>query len=138
MDLWRAAKDDYLDTPCSFAARREDAEEYMRNRGYGGPRLYRVSIEAPAPERVLDLVGLSTTKAILAIVEACGWDPETDHPGAVGPEEWVMWQTTANALVERGYRWVRVTDSYPEGCETWTLLQDDDCDVEDAMEEVAL
>lgn len=129
--LWRAARDDYLDTPCSFAALREHAQVYRTNRGYGGPRLYRVVIETPAPETVLDLLGLSKGAALEALVEATGMG----HPGAIGPEEWVMHQRVAQRLSERGYRWVRVLDSYPEDCETWVLLADDDCEVEDVMEE---
>lgn len=134
MDLWRAARDDYLDTPCAFAARREDAEAYTRNRGFGGPRLFRARVEAPAPESVLDLVGMSRAEALDALVEATGMG----HPGAIGPEEWVMHQRVAQALLERGYVWVRLVDSYPEGCETWILISDDEDEVSDAMEEVTM
>ena len=69
-----------------------------------------------------------------AVVEATGMG----HPGAIGADEWIMRQTVAQRLVEAGYRWVRVTDSYPEDCETWVLLTDDEDEVSDAMEEASL
>lgn len=130
--LWRAAQDDYLDTPCAFAARREHAEIYLDNRGFGGPRLYRAEVGTPAAETVLDLTGLSRSAALDALVEATGMG----HPGSIGADEWVMHQRVAQRLVERDYRWVRLVDSYPEDCETWVLLTDDEDEVSDAMEEV--
>ncbi|GIW05144.1 MAG: hypothetical protein KatS3mg059_1764 [Thermomicrobiales bacterium] len=54
MLLWRAAHNSRIFRGACFAARREDAEAYQDNPGFGGPRLYCVEVE---PRDVLDCTG---------------------------------------------------------------------------------
>lgn len=109
VELWRAADDEILLAPASFAARAGDARAYLDNPGYGGGRLWSTSVEIASGE-VLDLTGMSRGAALQALVDRSG----LGHPGAIGAEEWVcMVPTVAAALVADGVRWVRVVDSYP-------------------------
>lgn len=133
MILYRAADNtncDYLGTT-SFAARIEDARAYTDNPGFGGQTIYSVAVE-PLPAEVLDLIDGDAPRWLQRVI---------DNHGAAA----LSWCLTASeqvraALVEHGIRWVRFTDDYPEGCETWALvghglLEDMADEVEEAMEE---
>lgn len=128
--LYRASDDCYCDsvgTTC-FAARREDAEEYLANPGFGGVGLYRVVVQF-ASEHVLDLRD-GAPLWFRRIVE--------DHVGA--KESWVVTASPKaySEFVRRGIRWVVFVDDFPEDCETWCLIGETSGvdDVEDAMEQI--
>lgn len=131
MELWRAANDDGISDTVSFARRREDAERYHDNPGFGGARLYRAVVEVPAME-VLDLHGMSKAQAIRALARATGLDLDGETADVLVCSS----PAVQDALVARGVRWVRVVDTYPAGCETWTYISRSDRDDPD-MEEVA-
>jgi len=127
--LWRAAADGCCHTGSTcFAARRADAEAYLDNGGLGGPVLYRAEVEIDS-STVLDLTE-GQPEWLAQMIDALGAATE-------------CWAVTAcgritDAIVERGYRWVRFTDSYPDDCETWARLSDAsgaDWEIEDAMVE---
>lgn len=112
--LYRAAKDDSVIGACSFAARKSDARAYLDNGAFGGPNLYRARVEID-PGKVLDLTG--ERDGLARVAEIVGFDG-----GAIGVDEWIMHGPVSEALIAAGYLWVRLIDSFPEGCETWTWL----------------
>jgi len=120
-----------------WAADREDAEAYLDNPGYGGAELHEREVQVD-PELVLDLrteTGVDMSRLAEALVDL-GWTDAAD-PGRVdtaeeiaerwGDRGWLYpWEEDmgiAEALAER-YEWMRYTDTFPEGAETWTALRD--------------
>ena len=69
--------------------------------------------------QVLDIRSDRDDEQVAAILDAIGIDRE---PCGATVDAILAEPRTIEALVARGYRWVRLTDSYPEGCETWTWL----------------
>ena len=126
MDLWRAAHDDGISDTISFARRREDAERYRDNPGFGGPTLYRATV-CPAPSEVLDLWGMGQAQALRALERATGLRGLSDQ-GETADGLVCSSVRVQDALVEHGLRWVRVEDTYPAGCETWTYISRSDRD----------
>lgn len=112
MNLYRAADDDSILGPTSFALREEDARAYLNNAGFGGSRLWRTTVR-PRAEAVLDLRHNATHK----LERMTGLTSDGRNA-----EEWVTSDYVADALLAIGYRWVRLIDSYPEDCETWIWL----------------
>ena len=121
--LWRACDDGIIVGTAALAARREDAETYLSNPGYGGSSLWRADVTID-PARVLDLTEAASPLDVL--VDLVGY-----HPGAIGAEEWAP--QVSETLHAAGYDWVRVLDSYPVGCETWIWIGGDEDEPE--MEE---
>lgn len=125
MMLYRAANDSYTnpDTTC-FAEQREVAEAYTANRGFGGARVYAIDVEID-PATVLDLTEAQPPRwleRVLPTVRACLGSAISQTPAA------------AEALAERGIKWVRLIDSYPEDAVTM-LLVGSDVEIEDLMSE---
>jgi len=123
MKLWRAANDPHTNhDTTAFAARRRDAKAYLggRNPGFGGDRLFEIEIEID-PSTVLDVA-----------------DPDDELPAWLVRSLPASWSCLGSAiggfvggparraLAKRGFKWVRLIDSYPADCETWLLLGDDD------------
>jgi hypothetical protein len=112
--LWRASGADFLLPPNAFAREREVAEVYLDNPGYGGEFLYTTMVK---PQNVLDLYS-EPRYAMRTLLSITG----LNDPGAIGVDEWVMHQYVADALVDAGYDWVVVEESYPAFAETWVWL----------------
>lgn len=117
--LYRAADDDILTGPSAFSSDKNDAEKYLDNRGFGGKRLFVARIECE-PSKILDVRSEFDHQQLEALVDASN-EPS---PGAMTADAFVMQDRVAAALVERGYRWVRLLDTYPSGSETWVYLYD--------------
>jgi len=123
--LYRAAKDDAIVGTPSFARRIEDAREYMDNPSFGGGCLYSADVETPRGS-VLDLTDAGSMDEQLSILAA---KVEMDYPGATTADVWVqMDPMVSERLLEAGYLWLVVTDTYPVGCETWVWLGSMDAD----------
>lgn len=117
MTLYRAADDTSIPSgSCSFATERRAARAYLagRNPGFGGSTLYRLDIEIDAAA-ILDLTD-----------GAPEWLRELHHDvGSVGLDELVTRPECRHvqaAILARGYRWVRVEESYPDDTITMVLL----------------
>lgn len=109
--LFRAAKDDYVDTGYSFATSRETAEAYLDNPGFGGDTVYRARITYEESELV-DLTGVSVGE----LAQALGMG----HPGAIGVDEWIpRTPKVLDALRDMGFLWALVLESFPEETTTW-------------------
>jgi len=109
--LWRAAKDDYVDTGSSFAESRSAAEIYLDNAGFGGSTLYKTSIRVEE-DQILDLTGVS----VGYVARRFGMQ----HPGAIGLDEWLPRSPALqDALRQAGFLWVLVPESFPAGETTW-------------------
>jgi hypothetical protein len=127
--LWRAAKDDYIDTGYSFAEDEETASAYLDNPGFGGTTLWKARIRFSEDE-VLDLTGHTLEQARrLAGVPS--------SRGAIEIDEWLPREPGVQAAFrEQGYLWALVTESYPEGTTTWIWLgtsDDDEPELEEAV-----
>jgi hypothetical protein len=116
--LYRAADDDYLSDCASFAANRDDAEAYLNNPGFGGSKLWQTTFEVD-DEAVIDIRSDRDDVQVQALLDAIESDRE---PCGASVDSLLAEPSIVEALVARGYRWVRLTDSYPEGSETWTWL----------------
>jgi hypothetical protein len=116
--LYRAADDDYLSDCASFAADREDAEAYLDNPGFGGSTLLKTTVEVD-DDAVLDIRSSRDDAQVQSLLDAI--DSYRDPCGA-SVDSLLGEPSVVEALVARGYHWVRLTDSYPEGAETWTWL----------------
>ena len=121
VELWRAAADDLIVGSASFARRREHAECYLDNPGFGGPNLYRCEVEIDEA-RVLDL--LDADDALEELCRVAG----TSHPGSTTADQHAP--RIADELQAAGVSWVRVLDTFPEGCETWIFVGPSDEDPE--------
>lgn len=129
MILYRAAENDSIMVGYSFAGRRQDAESYLDNPGFGGPILYRCRVTLSG---VIDLTA--------------GWDALSEAIGEeVIPAKWgYHFARTVTAsdvicerLASRGYQWAMIVDDYPEGCITYVPLTPEAADAaEEAMVEV--
>ena len=123
MKLFRAANDTNTNVDTTaFAVTREDAEAYLDNPGFGGANLYEIDVDISDAE-VLDLTE-----------DIPDWLAEL-IPGAYDCIGAIIGMTIglSDAIAERGYRWVRLIDSYPEDCVTMMLIGTD-MDIEDLME----
>lgn len=128
--LYRATDRSYAEQGDSLSPERATAAAYLDNPGFGGAHLYRVRVTVDFG-RVLDLRGESTREAISALAEALGVDAESfsgaaDHVHDV----WERSDAIRDAIAVR-YDWVRYTDEYPEGAETWLYLGSDDIDLDE-------
>jgi hypothetical protein len=109
--LFRAAKDDYVDTGYSFATSRATAESYLDNPGFGGAKLYRTRITYGESE-FIDLTGVSVSE----LAKELGMG----HPGAIGVDEWIpRTPKVLDALRDMGFLWALVLESFPEETTTW-------------------
>lgn len=114
--LWRAAQDDYVSDATSFARRREDAEAYLDNPGFGGANLFHTRVRTTG-DAVLNLYDERDAVTLLADRF------DLQHPGAIGVDEWIPRDVRLqDALREAGYDWVVVRESFPEGAETWIWI----------------
>lgn len=116
--LYRAADDDYLSDCASFAAYRSDAEAYLDNPGFGGSRIWVTEVEID-DDAVLDIRSSRDDAQVQALLDAIESDRE---PCGATVDAILGEPAVVEALTSRGYRWVRLTDSYPDDCETWTWL----------------
>jgi hypothetical protein len=109
--LFRAAKDDYVDTGYSFATSRAVAEAYLDNPGFGGDKIYRARVTYNESD-VIDL----TNASVGALAKELGMG----HPGAIGVDEWIPRTPQAlDALRGMGFLWALVAESFPEETTTW-------------------
>ncbi len=113
--LWRAAKDDYVDTGYSFAADEETARAYLDNPGFGGAALWRTRVRYTASQ-VLDL-----TENTLAQARRLAGVPSSS--GAIGIDEWLPREVEVQeAFRAQGYLWALVAESFPAETVTWIWL----------------
>jgi hypothetical protein len=115
--LYRAGNDDILTGPTAFAVDLEVARLYQHNRGFGGPILFKTRITYD-PTSVLDVRDESDWRQLESLVEAS----DVGHPGAQTADAFVMRDDVCESLARRGYRWVRLLDTYPAGAETWVFV----------------
>lgn len=111
--LWRASDYDTLPADnASFAARRADAEAYMRNTqpGFGGRRLFKSEVRID-PDKVLDVS--KDTDMVGAISKAIGEDLGGEHTAA----GWVP--RMSEQIKKSGYDWVHLRDTFPEDADVW-------------------
>lgn len=128
LTIYRAANDTSMERgTASFAECIEVARAYQDNPNFGGANLYTVTVDI-ADGELLDLTD-RTPRWLRERIEAMG-----------GVE--LAWAITAPStriyrdLMERGYRWVRFADDYPEGAITTARIVDGDSsddDLEQAM-----
>lgn len=116
--LYRAADDDSITGLTCFSPKKSVAREYQNNRGFGGANLYRAEVECD-DAAILDIRSECDADQVAALVELTGIDM-----GSVTADWLVVQERVAEALVSRGYRWVRLLDTYPVGAETWVYLYD--------------
>ena len=115
--LFRAGNDDVMTGPTSFAADIDDARAYLDNPGFGGGTLYETTV-CICRRALLDVTDSSDQEA--AIREAAGLSD--DDYGAVTADFLLSQQPVVDALVDAGYEWVRLLDTYPEGAVVYTWL----------------
>lgn len=128
--LYRAGDDDILTGPTSFAREKDSAIEYLDNPGFGGSTLYVVEAPEIDPKTVFDLVEESDQDD--ALREVTGIDM-----GSITADQVIAHQHVVNKLVDLGYQWVRLIDTYPEGSETWTWLgEGEDPELEELGEDI--
>ncbi|GIV52035.1 MAG: hypothetical protein KatS3mg038_2556 [Candidatus Kapaibacterium sp.] len=144
MLLWRAAHNSRIFRGACFAARREDAEAYQDNPGFGGPRLFVLEVE---PRDVLDCTGPEALRRLAtAYVRAADEDVRDelrslcwDRAEYLGrePDERDMVDELVDRwagdmvfhvlededgvldVLARQFNWIVYEDDYPEGCITW-------------------
>jgi len=114
--LYRAGKSDILTGPTSFAVDINDARAYLQNKGFGGKTLYTTTVEID-DEVILDIRG---TDQLEALREAAGLDEYAY--GDVTADYLLAQEPVVDALVERGYEWVRLLDTFPEDADVMTWL----------------
>lgn len=125
MKLYRATGvQDYSGTGSCWTPRREDAEAYWDNPGFGGPHLLCWEGE-PESGSVLDLT--RDHDEFGTLFEAAGLDQaEWLAAGRKFPDYiyqvWEWWPDVAEALQARGYAWIVYEDDYPARCETWAYI----------------
>lgn len=125
--LFRAGTTDILTGPTAFATKRSVAKEYLDNPGFGGGILYKTIVEYE-DDQVLDVRDESDSRQLNMLVLVSG----KRHPGAMPADSFVMQDRIAASLVEHGFRWVRLLDTFPKGSETWVYLYDgEDPDLEE-------
>jgi len=127
--LYRAAKETYMERgTASFSADRSVAEAYTDNPSFGGSTIYTVDADL---SDMLDLVDGDMPRWLERHVEKMG---AIELAQAIT----APWAKTYTMLAERGYRWVRFADDFPEGAVTIArvvLGDDSDDDLMDAMSE---
>lgn len=113
--LWRAAKDDYVDTGYSFAESKGTARAYLENPGFGGALIFKAIVKVD-PASVLDLRGWTLEQAR----ELAG---VPSSKGAIGVDEWLPREPGAQeAFRALGYLWALVSESFPEETTTWIWI----------------
>lgn len=124
MRLYRAGDCSFCYQPTSFAVDIDDAREYLDNPGFGGDTLYYIDIDID-DDKVLDLSEERDQVEALSVL--------TDiHMGAVTADYMLSHGHVVDKLIEMGYTWVCLMDTYPENCETWTWLGNgEDLDLEE-------
>lgn len=121
--LWRAADDDFVRQGTAFAERRQDAEVYLDNPGFGGSSVWRARVVLTEPASVMDFRGMSTAEAAAGLGLA--------DPGAIGIDEWLpRSQRALDALEQAGVHWALVDESFPEGTTTWIWISGDEPELE--------
>jgi len=123
--LWRATRDGatHLRQHESAAADPETAEAYQDDPGFGGPCLYRVEIAAPA--HILDLRGERLDIEAALDAAGIGDEDERDRIQSQGYASVGVLLAAERAVREAlaaEYDWIRYTDDFPTGAETWWYL----------------
>lgn len=127
MKLYRTANDTHVNSDTtSFAEERDAAEAYLDNPNFGGARLYEIDVEID-DATVLDITRREP-RWLREMIENRG--------GGCRGAAIASSSRIADAIAERGYKWVRLVDSYPEGAITMMLLGSDYA-VEDALDAAA-
>ncbi|GIV50238.1 MAG: hypothetical protein KatS3mg038_2201 [Candidatus Kapaibacterium sp.] len=144
MKLWRAAHNSRVFRGACFAQDRRDAEAYLDNPGFGGPRLFCVEVQ---PTHVLDCTGRDGLRRLAAAyvraadddtlddlrslcwdrAQACGRNPDEIDLIDELADRWAG-EMVFHVLEDehgvldalcRHYDWIVYEDDYPEGCITW-------------------
>lgn len=127
MRLWRAMdKGGYTGQWSCWSERREDAEAYLNNPGYGGDTLHAVEVDL-TDARVLDLTGSNELRLLARAL----YDDEEERYEAL--QRWSgqglsyayeVWEENSEAarLLEDRYDWAVYLDDYPDGAATWVYL----------------
>ena len=124
---YRAANDDYAGPGACYAEAAPDARAYLDNPGFGGRKLYRVTLADDA--RVLDLGGDDHADwdwAALATILGEDADALRERIRAgYTPHIYAAWEEdyeARNAIEAAGYTHIRYADDYPEGAITITRI----------------
>lgn len=135
--LWRATSDGYTGHGSWWAVSEDTGRAYLDNPGYGGASL--VAAEVSIDEtRVLDLTGPTTMgeREWAAVIEGAAEHRivrrlVSEHGDArtIADEmrhtDYALVHDAVSALrsgLRESYDWIRVTDTYPDGAETWLYL----------------
>jgi hypothetical protein len=117
--LYRADNADlYCGAGSCWTERRNDAEAYTDNQGFGGPVVHQVTHEMDN-DRVLDLTGDNPFQALASAIGV-----ETYEIMDCGGHIYHAWEnneTFAAQICDR-YDWVKYTDDFPVGCTTWRKM----------------
>lgn len=128
--LYRASDRSYAEQGDSLSPERATAEAYLDNPGFGGSTLHRVRVRVDE-SRVLDLRAEWDCDRWALLAEVLEVDVESLYgSGAHVHSVWERNAAVLDALAAR-WTWVRYTDDYPEGAETWLYLGTDDIDLDE-------
>lgn len=127
IELYRAAGEPEARTGAHFSASRSDAAAYQDNPGFGGPNLYKFSVNQTNP---LDLPS-SNWAALRRLAEVVASIRESDASTLL--ETWkdsgyvTVFQVLENARkveadLKEKYDWISFPDDYPAGAKTWKYL----------------
>lgn len=122
LTLYRAGDDSILTGATSFSPDRDIAKAYLSNPGFGGRTLFRTQVEIN-PEYLLDIRSDDDEAQINAILRAAGLE---DRSYGNVTADWLLAQEDViDSLKASGYEWVRLTDTFPVGADTFTWLYGD-------------
>lgn len=128
MILYRAANNEFITGPTSFASLMSSAIAYMDNPGFGGNKLYELVVDID-PSTVLDIRDDSQDAQVMALIDASGISM-----GATTADFLAVQERVADSLLVKGYNWIRLIDTFPEGSETWVFIGEDSFLLESEME----
>ena len=129
MELYRATNrsSDARNIPAGscWTDRREHAEAYTANQGYGGRYIVRIDVADADIESALDLRGSGwINDDFRALSDALGYDPRdgwTDGDLEY-PEQAIDSAAIRAELAAAGYEWVIYHDTFPANCTTYVKL----------------
>lgn len=115
--LFRAAEDEFLGNTASFSPDIDTARAYHDNPSFGGKNLFSTEVKI-SPKKLLDISAESQDAQLGNLIKAAG----IDHPGAATADHMLAQEHVLSALRKKGIEWVRLTDTFPEGAETYTWI----------------
>lgn len=129
--LYRAARSAQIARGANFAAKRECAEAYRDNPGFGGPRLYEARVRDEYVARIDEAGDLWNLLQRVNVERGPIWLREMAKDSRENAREYVRHQYvheyTADsprvlAVLAQGWDWLVFQDSFPANCETWCCL----------------